>query len=138
MVDRRLGRGLDFFLSGAKKPANPPATTPLRDKIAPDAGSPTAKETQGEVVGRDVGEFDGPVDLAHRLAESQDVADCYAEQWMRFAQRRAVDGDDECVLDTVRESFSESGHDIRKLIVAIAATEAFRRRRPAALEQEEE
>ncbi len=95
-------------------------------------------ETQGEVVGRDAGEFDGPVDLAHRLAESQDVADCYAEQWMRFAQRRAVDGDDECVLDTVRESFSESGHDIRKLIVAITATEAFRLRRPAALEQEEE
>lgn len=49
MVDRRLGRGLDFFLSGGRKPANSPATTPLRDKIAPDAGAaPEAEE--GEVV----------------------------------------------------------------------------------------
>ena len=47
MVDRRLGRGLDFFLSGGRKSANLPATTPLRDKIAPDAGSPTAGE-EGE------------------------------------------------------------------------------------------
>ena len=95
-------------------------------------------DTQGEVVGKDVGAFDGPVDLAHRLAESQDVADCYAEQWMKFANRRDVGSDDACVLDVVRESFSDSGHDIRKLIIAIATTEAFRYRRPAALEEEEE
>ncbi|MGK0202149.1 MAG: ParB family chromosome partitioning protein [Planctomycetota bacterium] len=49
MVDRRLGRGLDFFLSGGRKPANPPATTPLRDKIAPDAGAP-AEHEEGELV----------------------------------------------------------------------------------------
>ena len=95
-------------------------------------------DTQGEVVGKDVGAFDGPVDLAHRLAESQDVADCYAQQWMKFANRRDVGSDDACVLDVVRESFSDSGHDIRKLIIAIATTEAFRYRRPAALEEEEE
>ena len=47
MVDRRLGRGLDFFLSGGRKPANSPATTPLRDKIAPDAGAPATTE-EGE------------------------------------------------------------------------------------------
>jgi ParB family chromosome partitioning protein len=49
MVDRRLGRGLDFFLSGGRKPTNSPATTPLRDKIAPDAGA-AAEEEQGELV----------------------------------------------------------------------------------------
>ena len=50
MVDRRLGRGLDFFLSGGRKPANPPAATPLRDKIAPDAGAPATPEEEGELV----------------------------------------------------------------------------------------
>ena len=51
MVDRRLGRGLDFFLSGGRKPegAPAPATTPLRDKIAPDAGAAPDK-VEGEVV----------------------------------------------------------------------------------------
>src|SRR5690606_30667647 len=49
MVDRRLGRGLDFFLSGGRKPANTPQTGPLRDKIAPDAGSGAEKE-DGELV----------------------------------------------------------------------------------------
>lgn len=48
MVDRRLGRGLDFFLSGGRKPANPKAGTPLRDKVAPDA-APLDQES-GEVV----------------------------------------------------------------------------------------
>lgn len=48
MVDRRLGRGLDFFLSGGRKPANPKATTPLRDKVAPDA--PAVEQETGEHV----------------------------------------------------------------------------------------
>ncbi len=48
MVDRRLGRGLDFFLSGGRKSANPKATTPLRDKVAPDALA--AVEEAGEHV----------------------------------------------------------------------------------------
>ncbi len=50
MVDRRLGRGLDFFLSGGRKPADSPATTPLRDKIAPDAGAGAKAESEGELV----------------------------------------------------------------------------------------
>ena len=48
MVDRRLGRGLDFFLSGGRKPANPKAKTPLRDQVAPDAAA-FAKQA-GELV----------------------------------------------------------------------------------------
>jgi ParB family transcriptional regulator, chromosome partitioning protein len=51
MVDRRLGRGLDFFLSGARKPSDSPATTPLRDKIAPDASAESAaSKEEGELV----------------------------------------------------------------------------------------
>lgn len=49
MVDRRLGRGLDFFLSGGRKPSNPKAATPLRDKVAPDV-APDAAPVEGEVV----------------------------------------------------------------------------------------
>jgi len=58
MVDRRLGRGLDFFLSGGRKPANPKAATPLRERVAPDspaapdapAPTPEPEEEGGESV----------------------------------------------------------------------------------------
>jgi len=54
MVDRRLGRGLDFFLSGGRKSATPKATTPLRDKVVPGApgvpGATAAEEQVGEHV----------------------------------------------------------------------------------------
>lgn len=49
MVDRRLGRGLDFFLSGGRKPADAPTATPLREKIAPDTG-PAIESEEGDLV----------------------------------------------------------------------------------------
>lgn len=48
MVDRRLGRGLDFFLSGGRKPTDAPAATPLREKIAPDTVAAVGPATAGE------------------------------------------------------------------------------------------
>lgn len=49
MVDRRLGRGLDFFLSGGRKGAAPP-TTPVREKGAAKPGEAAPQEPAGETV----------------------------------------------------------------------------------------
>lgn len=48
MVDRRLGRGLDFFLSGGRKPATAPSQAPLRDKAS--AKQTEAIKAEGELV----------------------------------------------------------------------------------------
>ena len=50
MVDRRLGRGLDFFLSGGRKGAAPSPTTPIREKGAAKTESGEVDEPQGETV----------------------------------------------------------------------------------------
>jgi ParB family chromosome partitioning protein len=46
MVDRRLGRGLDFFLSGGK----PQATPPPAPAVAPERAAPEPRRADGEEV----------------------------------------------------------------------------------------
>lgn len=89
--------------------------------------------TAGEIVAldRDVdvaGEFDGAVELAHRLAASEDVGRCVAVQWFRYATRRQETDQDACSVAVVQDEFAASGHDVRELLIAIAKTDAFRHR----------
>lgn len=71
------------------------------------------------------GPFDGPVDLAGKLAQSPEVAACVTSQWFRFAYNRTVTQEDSCNLDLVNEAFAASGYDIKELIVALTQTETF-------------
>jgi hypothetical protein len=89
--------------------------------------------TKGEIIDDagelDVsGEFDGAVELAHKLAESKHVASCVAVQWFRFAARRIETKADACTIATVSETFASSGNDVRELMVALAKAPAFRYR----------
>lgn len=88
-------------------------------------------DESGEVVGTDVaGPFDGAVELAHKLAESEQVRDCVATQWFRFSLGRLEGEADACTLDALRQSFADSGHDVRALMLALVTTDAFRYRAP--------
>jgi hypothetical protein len=91
-------------------------------------GQPT--DQSGELVGVDVaGPFEGAVELADKLAASADVRDCVAEQWFRFAFRRAIDEADEaCSLAPSRQLFAAEGGDIRALLLALVETDSFRHR----------
>ena len=90
-----------------------------------------AVDASGELIGtEDIdGEFDGAPELARRLAESEQVRACVAEQWFGFAFGRSPADDDECSFDTMALAFAESDHDIRELLVAIVTTDAFRYRK---------
>lgn len=91
-------------------------------------GAPT--DVSGELVGVDVaGPFQGAVELADKLADSAEVRDCVAEQWFRFAFRRAIEeGDEACSLAPARELFAAQGGDIRALLLALVETDSFRHR----------
>jgi hypothetical protein len=91
-------------------------------------GAPT--DVSGELLGVDVaGPFQGAVELADKLADSADVRDCVAEQWFRFAFRRAIEeGDEACSLAPARELFAAQGGDIRALLLALVETDSFRHR----------
>ena len=71
------------------------------------------------------GPFDGAVELAQKLAQSEDVRACVATQWFRFAYGRAEQPADACNIKTVQEAFAAASYDIKELLVALTQTDAF-------------
>ncbi len=78
-----------------------------------------------------VGAFEGPVELAQKLASSEAVGKCVAVQWFRYANRRLETAADACSVAKVQEEFASSKGDIRELLVSITTTDAFRYRTTA-------
>jgi hypothetical protein len=84
-------------------------------------------DATGDVVGSDVsGPFDGAVQLAQKLAQSQQVKDCLVKTWFRFAQGRAVTDADAANLAQLNAAFSAQQFKISELMVAVTQTPAFR------------
>jgi hypothetical protein len=83
----------------------------------------------GTLQGSDVdGTFNGAVDLAHKLAGSSEVRDCMATEWFHYAMGRGDTPEDTCSLGTLKQAFADSQTDMRKLLVAVTQTPAFRYR----------
>lgn len=97
-----------------------------------DAGR--AVDATGNVVGAPEinGPFDGAVALAQKLAGTQQVRECVARQWFRFALGRMEGTSDGCSLRGALDDFEASGHDVRRLLAAIATSDAFRYRKAGA------
>jgi Protein of unknown function (DUF1592)/Protein of unknown function (DUF1588)/Protein of unknown function (DUF1587)/Protein of unknown function (DUF1595)/Protein of unknown function (DUF1585) len=88
-----------------------------------------AVDASGSLAGTDVdGTFTGAVDLAHKLAGSAEVRDCVATEWFRYAMGRGESTDDACSLSSLRQAFSASQADVRKLLIAVTQTTTFRYR----------
>jgi hypothetical protein len=92
-----------------------------------ESGQPV--DGTGQLTETDIdGAFDGARDLERRLAGSTDVERCTTNQWFRFAHGRADTPADACSLDQLGLGFHTSGGDLRKLLVDITQTTAFRYR----------
>jgi len=86
-------------------------------------------DSSGRVDGTDVdGDFRGPVQLAEKLAGSQQVRECVMTTMLTFVQGPGVGGD-ACLTTRLRKSFDDSRHDLRALILAIAQSDGFQYRR---------
>ena len=86
-------------------------------------------DASGELVSTDIdGPYDGVVELAQRLASSQQVKDCIATQWFRFGYGRTETEADSCSMETIQQAFAAADYDIKELIVALTQTDAFRYR----------
>ena len=75
------------------------------------------------------GPFYGAVELAERLAVSEDVRQCMANQLLRRALGRLEGGEDACSLRRMDEAFAASGYELQTLLVAVTQTDAFLYRR---------
>jgi hypothetical protein len=83
-------------------------------------------DARGLLEGTDVdGAFDGPVELARRLAGSRQVEGCVATQLFRYGYGRQETAGDDCTMDTLRGAMRASGGDLRALLLALTQTDAF-------------
>lgn len=86
-------------------------------------------DASGELNQTDVdGPYNGVVELAERLASSDQVKTCVVTQWFRFAYGRSETTADDCSMQDVRAAFAAADYDIKELIVALTLTDAFRYR----------
>ena len=94
---------------------------------AEDNGAPV--DASGEVTlwGGEVLRFDDGVDLAHQLAESDQVRDCYALRWARYATGVQLEAANPAVA-ALQTAF-RANDDVRDLLVAIVTSDLFRMRR---------
>jgi hypothetical protein len=85
-------------------------------------------DASGSLSATDVdGAFVGPVELAQKLAGSNQVRACVMTTLLSFAQ--GPQPADACLMKKLNQAFDDSGHDVRALIVAIAKSDSFRYRR---------
>jgi len=71
------------------------------------------------------GAFNGPAELAAKLANSQQVRACVATQFFRFASGRTEGTADACSLATMQRAFDAANGNVIDLIVATTQTDAF-------------
>jgi hypothetical protein len=92
-----------------------------------DQGQPV--DPSGTMSASDVdGTFQGAVQLAGKLAQSQEVSDCVVTEWFRYAFGRGESAADACSLQSLKQAFATASFDIRELLVAVTQTDAFRYR----------
>jgi hypothetical protein len=83
-------------------------------------------DASGNLLNTDVdGAFVGAAELATKLAQSEQVADCMMKTWARFAYGRSETLEDACSLEQTRETFEGSQRDIKQLVLALTQTDAF-------------
>ncbi len=87
-------------------------------------------DATGSVFDSDVPDFKDAVDLVNKMADSQDVQQCYVKEWFRFGYGRGEAKVDACTIETLNKTFDDKGGDIRELLVALTQTDAFLYRRP--------
>jgi hypothetical protein len=83
-------------------------------------------DASGELIGSDVdGPFVGVVELARKLARSEQVRRCLTSAWFELAFGREAEPRDAATVEAGMRALAATGGDLRALIVALASTPAF-------------
>lgn len=87
-------------------------------------------DATGEIVATAAtdGSFEGTVELAKKLSESDDAQACFARQWFRFAYGLEENAELSCLVDKVGGDFAGGDLKIEELIVALTRTAHFAER----------
>jgi hypothetical protein len=71
------------------------------------------------------GPIASPLQLGERLANSQQVRQCYATQSFRFFYGREVESADACSLARLLKDFQVSNYNLSELLLSLVRTDAF-------------
>jgi hypothetical protein len=71
------------------------------------------------------GPFNGVVELAQKVAQSQDVRSCYAGRYLNFAYGRAISQADACSRAAVENAFEQAQGNVKQLMLAVTQTDGF-------------
>jgi Protein of unknown function (DUF1592)/Protein of unknown function (DUF1588)/Protein of unknown function (DUF1595)/Protein of unknown function (DUF1585)/Protein of unknown function (DUF1587) len=71
------------------------------------------------------GPYEGARELAERLADSEQVRACAPRQWFRYTFGRREAADDACALEALESAFAQSDGDLKQLMIALVASDAF-------------
>ena len=85
-------------------------------------------DSMGEILGVSglTPEFSGIVDLAHTLAGSEQLQQCAADQWLRYAVgRKRLGTNENCYIERILDDAMARGGTLRDLMVAVVASDAF-------------
>ena len=86
-------------------------------------------DASGELTAHDLGgPFSNATELADRLAQSTDVAECVAKHWFRFAFGRTESRDDICQIRALVSEMRENDGSLQSLVVALLESPSFRTR----------
>jgi len=69
---------------------------------------------------------DGAVELAALMAESDDVAECVARQWARYATGIPENADAKCLMEDLGKAIAETG-GLRRMMMTYLKSDWFRR-----------
>jgi hypothetical protein len=83
---------------------------------------------QGRVVGLTPPEFNGPIELAQKLAGSAEFKTCFARQLFRYVYGRVEVDQDMPGIAELEQSFAGSGWEFRKGVSALVQSAGFRYR----------
>jgi hypothetical protein len=86
-------------------------------------------DATGTITGTDVnGPFDGALALSDTLSRSRTVHDCATLEMIRYALGRAPTDAELPTVDSLAQSFFDSGGDLRALLVNVVLSPTFRNR----------
>jgi hypothetical protein len=72
-----------------------------------------------------LGKFNGALEMQAALAQSEDVQQCFATQWLNFGYGRSLPPDEACSVQSVRDTFKAKGYNVQELLLALTQSEAF-------------
>jgi hypothetical protein len=74
------------------------------------------------------GTVSGPVELAQKLAQNEEVQNCFASKWLDFAYGQELHSEsqaDQCAREQLAGAFRASNFNVKQLLVELTQTDGF-------------